>query len=145
MPAGNDVMKQQCDAWGAKNQVDVQADFITSVGAKNILTQAAEAQAKTGHDIQQFPGWEAQNHADQLEPVDDVMKRLMTQYGPVTKAAEYLFTKKKTWVAVPCSAGNQNKGPCGRISVLKDGCGTRRPEDVSRIGAGHGGGRELDL
>jgi ABC-type glycerol-3-phosphate transport system substrate-binding protein len=123
VPAGNEVMKQQCEAWGAKNQVEVQPDFITSNGSKNIMTQAAEAQAKTGHDIQQFPSWETQNHADQLEPVDDVMKRLMAKYGPVTKAAEYLFTKKKTWVAVPCSTGNQNKGPCGRISVLKSVAG----------------------
>ncbi|HVY14272.1 MAG TPA: extracellular solute-binding protein [Rhodopila sp.] len=123
VPAGNEVMKKQCAAWGAKNQVEVQPDFITSNGSKNIMTQAAEAQAKTGHDIQQFPGWETQNHADQLEPVDDVMKRLTAKYGPVTKAAEYLFTKKKSWVAVPCSSGNQNKGPCGRISVLKEVAG----------------------
>src|ERR1700679_2997717 len=77
VPEGNDVMKKQCDAWGAKNQVDVQADFVTSVGSKNILTIAAEAQAKTGHDIQQLPEWEVHNHADDLEPVDDVMKGLI--------------------------------------------------------------------
>lgn len=123
VPEGNEIMKKQCEAWGAKNQVEVQADFITSVGSKNILTIAAEAQAKTGHDIQQLPGWEAHNHADQLEPVDDVMKSLMAKYGNVAKASEYLFTVKKSWIAVPCSAGNQNKGPCGRISVLKNAAG----------------------
>jgi ABC-type glycerol-3-phosphate transport system substrate-binding protein len=123
VPEGNEVMKQQCAAWAAKNQVDVQADFITSNGSKNILTLAAEAQAKTGHDIQQFPGWEVQNHADQLEPMDDVMKRLTAKYGAVTSAAQYLFNIKGHWLAVPCSAGNQNKGPCGRISVLKDVAG----------------------
>jgi ABC-type glycerol-3-phosphate transport system substrate-binding protein len=123
VPEGNEVMKQQCAAWAAKNQVEVQADFITSNGSKNILTLAAEAQAKTGHDIQQFPGWEVQNHADQLEPMDDVMKRLTAKYGAVTSAAQYLFNIKGHWLAVPCSAGNQNKGPCGRISVLKDVAG----------------------
>src|SRR5271156_6939556 len=55
VPEGNEVMKKQCAEWGAKNQVDVQADFVTSVGSKNILTIAAEAQAKTGHDGQQLP------------------------------------------------------------------------------------------
>ncbi|MGH9693756.1 MAG: ABC transporter substrate-binding protein, partial [Bryobacteraceae bacterium] len=69
-------MKKQCEAFGAQHQVEVQADFITSVGSKNLLTIAAEAQAKTGHDVQQFPGWEVQNHADMLEPIDDVMQRL---------------------------------------------------------------------
>ncbi len=123
VPDGNEIMKKQCAAFGAAHQVDVQADFVTSVGAKNLLTIAAEAQAKTGHDIQQFPGWEVQNHADQCEPVDDVMKGLMDQYGPVTPASRYLFNIKGHWLSVPCSAGNQNKGPCGRISVLKDVAG----------------------
>src|SRR6201999_1407276 len=109
VPEGNEVMKRQCDAFSAANQVEVQADFITSVGAKNILTIAAEAQAKTGHDIQQLPGWEGQNHADQLEPLDDVMKRLSDKYGPVAKASEYLFKSKGHWLAVPASSGNQNK------------------------------------
>jgi ABC-type glycerol-3-phosphate transport system substrate-binding protein len=123
VPEGNEVMKQQCAAWGAKNQVEVLPDFITSNGSKNILTLAAEAQAKTGHDIQQFPEWEVQNHADQMEPMDDVMKRLTEKYGAVTAAAQYLFNIKGHWMAVPCSSGNQNKGPCGRISVLKDVAG----------------------
>src|SRR6478609_6062743 len=91
VPEGNEVMKQQCAAFGAKNQVEVLPDFITSNGSKNILTIAAEAQAKTGHDIQQFPEWEVQNHSDQLEPVDDVMGRLTGKYGPVAAASEYLF------------------------------------------------------
>jgi ABC-type glycerol-3-phosphate transport system substrate-binding protein len=123
VPEGNGIMKKQCEAFGAAHQVEVQADFITSVGAKNLLTIAAEAQAKTGHDVQQFPGWEVQNHADQCEPVDDVMKRLTDKYGAVTAAAQYLYNIKGHWLAVPCSAGNQNKGPCGRISVLKDVAG----------------------
>jgi ABC-type glycerol-3-phosphate transport system substrate-binding protein len=120
VPEGNEVMKKQCAAFGAAHQVEVQPDFITSVGSKNILTIAAEAQAKTGHDVQQLPEWEVQNHADQLEPVDDVMKRLIDKYGSVASASQYLFNIKGHWLAVPCSAGNQNKGPCGRISVLKD-------------------------
>jgi len=123
VPEGNGIMKKQCEEFGAAHQVEVQADFITSVGSKNILTMAAEAQARTGHDVQQFPEWEVQNHADQLEPVDDVMKRLTEKYGGVAAASQYLFNIKGHWLAVPCSAGNQNKGPCGRISVLKEVAG----------------------
>lgn len=123
VPAGNDVMKQQCEAFGKAHQVEVQADFITSVGSKNILTIAAEAAAKTGHDVQQFPGWETHNHADQLEPIDDVMKRLTDKYGPANSASEYLFKVKGHWVAIPTSSGTQNKGPCGRISILKEAAG----------------------
>ena len=36
VPEGNAVMAKQCAAFGAAHQVEVQADFITSVGAKNI-------------------------------------------------------------------------------------------------------------
>jgi ABC-type glycerol-3-phosphate transport system substrate-binding protein len=123
VPAGNDIMRKQCEAFGAAHQVEVQADFITSVGSKNLLTMAAEAQAKTGHDIQQFPGWEVQNHADSIEPIDDVMQHLTAQYGPVADISKYLFTVGGRWLSVPASAGNQNKGPCGRISVLKEVAG----------------------
>ncbi len=119
VPAGNDIMKKQCAAWGQKNNVEVQADFVTSMGNKNILTIAAEAQAKAGHDVQQLPNWEVPNHADQLVPMDDVMKTLTDKYGGVSRVAEYLSKIKGHWVAVPFSSGSQNKGPCARISVMK--------------------------
>jgi hypothetical protein len=119
VPAGNDAMKKQCAAWGKKNNVDVQADFITSMGNKNILTIAAEAQAKAGHDVEQFPNWEVHNHSDQLVPMDDVMKRLTEEYGGVSRVAEYLSKIKGHWTAVPFSSGSQNKVPCARISVMK--------------------------
>ncbi|MBN8898399.1 MAG: ABC transporter substrate-binding protein, partial [Rhodospirillales bacterium] len=123
VPSGNAVMKQQVEAWGAKNQVEVQADFVTSVGNKNILTIAAEAQAKTGHDVQAYPTWEVQNQAELMEPLDDVMKTLSDQYGQVNQVCEYLAKIKGHWMAIPTSSGTQYKGPAGRISVLKDKAG----------------------
>jgi ABC-type glycerol-3-phosphate transport system substrate-binding protein len=123
VPAGNEVMTQQVNAWADKNKVEVQLDFITSNGFKNILTIAAEAQARTGHDIQQYPTWEALNQQALLEPIDDVMGRLIAQYGQPTKVAEYLAKVKGHWLAVPTSSGNQCKGPCGRISMFKNYCG----------------------
>jgi ABC-type glycerol-3-phosphate transport system substrate-binding protein len=123
VPSGNDVMQKQVNAWAAKNQVEVQADFITAVGQKNILTIAAEAQAKVGHDIQAFPTWEVHNNSGLLEPMDDVMKRLTDKYGQVNDVCHYLANIKGHWLAVPTSSGTQYKGPCGRISVLKDKAG----------------------
>lgn len=113
VPEGNDVMRKQCEAFGKANQVEVLPDFVTSNGMKNLLTIEAEAQAKTGHDIQQIPGWVAQNHIDQLVPVDDIMKRLTAKYGAVTKAAEYLFSSKGTWVAVPAAPVIRTRGRAG--------------------------------
>ena len=123
VPAGNDAMKKQIAVFSEKHKVEVQADFITSVGNKNLLTLAAEAQAKTGHDVQAFPSWEVNNYANQLEPVDDVMKTLMGKYGEVSASATYLGKVKGRWMAVPSSSGSQNKPPCARISVMKNAAG----------------------
>jgi len=123
VPAGNAMMQKQVQAWADKNKVEVQADFITTNGFKLVLTAAAEAQAGTGHDALAFQTWEVLNHADKLEPMDDVMGRLTAQYGPATKVAEYLTKVKGQWRAVPTSSGNQVKGPCARISMFKDYCG----------------------
>lgn len=123
VPEGNVAMKKQVDAWAKQNHVEVQADFITSVGNKNLLTIAAEAQARTGHDVEQFPTWEVLNNSDNLEPIDDVMGHLTKQYGPVNGVCDYLAKVKGHWLAVPTSTGTQYKGPCARISVLKDKAG----------------------
>ncbi len=123
VPAGNDTMRKQVAAFVDKHKVEVQADFITSVGNKNILTLAAEAQAKTGHDVQAFPNWEIQNHADMLEPMDDLMKQLTGQYGTVSKSVSYLGQVKGRWMAVPSSSGSQNKLPCARISLMESMAG----------------------
>src|SRR5271156_3830786 len=123
VPAGNDAVKKQVAAWSDKTKVDVQADFITSVGFKNVLTLAAEAQAETGHDAFAFPIWTVLNNVDNLEPMDDVMKRLTDEFGPTNQACEYLAKTKGHWMAVPTSSGAQIKAPCGRISVLRDKAG----------------------
>jgi len=105
------------------NKVDVEADFITSVGNKLLLTGAAEAQAKAGHDIMTFRDWEAQNHAEALEPVDGLMKRLEERLGAVNDVSSYLATRGGSWRAIPTTYGSNYKGPCGRISVLKEKAG----------------------
>ncbi|GAC1340721.1 MAG: extracellular solute-binding protein [Acetobacteraceae bacterium] len=136
VPAGNDAMKKQIAAFSEKHKVEVQADFITSVGNKNLLTIAAEAQAKTGHDVQSFPSWEVHNNADSLEPVDDVMKALMDKYGEVSSSATYLGRVKGRWMSVPSSSGSQNKPPCARISMMKEMAGL----DVKAMYPAPGGG-----
>src|SRR5215470_11080241 len=74
VPGGNDVMQ---------NQVEAHVDFITSTGNKLQLTGVAEAQAKAGHDALAFFNWDVFNIADALEPMDDVMGRLIARNGAV--------------------------------------------------------------
>jgi len=119
VPGGNDIMQKQVDAWAAKNKVEVQADFITGNGNKLTMTGAAEAQAKAGHDALTFYNWDVHNYADALEPIDDVMGRLIAANGAATPTCAYLAKVKDKWVAVPTSSGTQTKPPCGRISWFK--------------------------
>ena len=51
VPGANDVSRKIIQEWGEKEKVDVQIDYITSQGEKLRLTMAAEAQAKSGHDL----------------------------------------------------------------------------------------------
>src|ERR1700709_1085886 len=90
VPGANAVMQKQVNAWAEKNKVEVTADFITSSGGKLQLTPAAETQAKAGHDVMTFVNWDAQNYAEFLDPVEDVMKRLIAAHGEVNSAATYL-------------------------------------------------------
>ena len=120
VPGANDTLTGLCKEWGEKEKVEVQVDYITSNGFKNLLTIQAEAQAKSGHDILAFPTWEPLGHADQLEPMDDVMKELIAANGTVNPVVEYLGKGKAGhWVAVPASPGSQVKTPCTRISLMK--------------------------
>src|SRR5215469_11195575 len=89
VPGGNDAMTKQINAWAQKNQVDVTTDYM-SAGNKLVITAAAEEQAKTGHDAIAMAVWEVQNHARALEPVDDVVQRLIAKYGPTNDVNEYL-------------------------------------------------------
>jgi ABC-type glycerol-3-phosphate transport system substrate-binding protein len=119
VPGGNDIMQKQVNAWAAQNKVEVQADFITGNGNKLSMTGAAEAQAKAGHDALTFYNWDVHNYADALEPIDDVMSRLIAANGPANATCTYLAKTKRGWVAVPTSSGTQTKPPCARISWFK--------------------------
>ena len=79
--AKNDTMTRQVNTWADQNKVEVSIDFITSNGFKIQVVQAAEAQAKTGHDFLPFYNWEVNTYANQLEPVDDLVAHMIGQYG----------------------------------------------------------------
>lgn len=123
VPAGNGALRELCAEWGEKNRVNVQVDFITSVGNQNLLTIAAQAQSRSGHDILSFPTWEPAAKSELLEPVDDVMGRLTAKYGAVNAAAEYLGKVKGKWVAIPAVSGTQMKPACVRFDLLKQHAG----------------------
>ena len=123
VPGANQASKTIVEEWAANEKVDVQIDYITSQGNKLLLTTAAEGQAKSGHDILAFPTWRPADHANQLEPVDDIMGPLIKQNGTVNPTVEYLGKSQGHWVAVPATVGSQMKGPCSRLDLMKQHAG----------------------
>ena len=59
VPGANDALTKLCNEWAAKEKVEIKIDYITSQGDKLNLTQAAEAQARSGHDMLTFLAWAA--------------------------------------------------------------------------------------
>ena len=123
VPGANAATKELVEEWSAKEKVEVQMDFIPSQGNKNLLTIAAERQAKSGHDILSMPTWQPAENAKFLEPVDDIMGELIKQNGKVNDTVEYLGKIDGSWVAVPSTPGSQIKGPCSRIDLMKQHAG----------------------
>ena len=123
VPNGTEAMRKQVMAWADKNKVDVTADFITSQGNKLLLTAAAEAQARTGHDFIPFFQWDVLHYADSLEPVDEIIRYLSEKYGDYDPVIKYLATQKGSWVAVPATDPTANLSCCARISMLKNFAG----------------------
>ena len=119
VPTGDAAMKKLVDAWAEKNEVEVQLDFLTAIGSKIEITMAAEAQARTGHDVYAFDQWTVHEYAEKLDPVDDIMKSLMAKYGKIGHAYEYLGVQDGHWMAVPVGWGSSPLPPCGRISLLQ--------------------------
>ena len=64
VPGANIATKTLVEEWAAIEKVDVTIDYIPSQGMKNLITIAAESQARSGHDIFAFPSWQPHGHAE---------------------------------------------------------------------------------
>jgi ABC-type glycerol-3-phosphate transport system substrate-binding protein len=123
VPDANKATQALIDEWAAKEKVEVTVDFITSQGNKLLLTTAAEAQARSGHDVLAFSTWLPAAYAEQLVPVNDVVEPLIKQNGAVNGTVEYLGKVGGKWLGVPATVGSQLKGPVSRIDLMKKHAG----------------------
>ncbi len=119
VPGANDTLTAIVKEWAAKEKVDVSIDYITSNGNKNLVTIAAEAAAKSGHDLLAMPTWWPHAQSELLEPVNDIMEPLIKQNGDVNGTVQYLGQLDGKWLGVPTCVGSQIKGPCSRIDLMK--------------------------
>jgi len=123
VPGANDTLTKLCKEWGEKNKVEINIDYITSQGDKDLLTASAEAQARTGHDIMSHRAWQIAVHRRVLEPLDDVVNNLIKEYGPISPVSEYLAKHEGAWRGIPTTVGSQVKPCCSRIDLYKQHCG----------------------
>jgi ABC-type glycerol-3-phosphate transport system substrate-binding protein len=123
VPGANNASRALAEEWAAREKVELSIDYITSQGNKLLLTLAAEAQAKSGHDIIAMSTWRPAEYAKVLEPVDDIMGPLIKQNGAVNATVEYLGKDQGRWITVPATTGSQIKGPCSRIDLMKQHAG----------------------
>src|SRR3982751_5812419 len=119
VPGANAASTELINQWAAKEKVEVSIDYIPSQGNKNLLTIAAEAQAKSGHDILAMPTWWPHANSELMEPVNDIMEPLIKQNGEVNGTVQYLGQLDGKWLGVPSCVGSQIKGPCPRIDLMK--------------------------
>jgi ABC-type glycerol-3-phosphate transport system substrate-binding protein len=123
VPGANKASTDLVNEWAAKEKVEVSIDYIPSQGNKLLLTTQAEAQAKSGHDIIALSTWFPHAHAENLEPVNDIVEPLLKQNGDVNGTVKYLGVADGKWLGVPACVGSQIKGPCSRIDLMKKHAG----------------------
>jgi ABC-type glycerol-3-phosphate transport system substrate-binding protein len=119
VPGANKTSADLVNEWAAKERVEVQIDYITSQSNKLLLTIAAEAQAKSGHDVLAMTTWLPHANAELLEPVNDIMEPITKQNGELNETVRYLGQSGGKWLGVPTGVGSQIKGPCSRIDLMK--------------------------
>jgi ABC-type glycerol-3-phosphate transport system substrate-binding protein len=123
VPGANEVLAKLCNEWAAKEKVDLTLDFITSQGDKLLITIAAEREARSGHDILAMANWNSRDKAEDLEPVDDLIKSLIADNGPMPELVTFLGREDGHWVTTPTCVGSQAKPPCARIDLMKQFAG----------------------
>jgi ABC-type glycerol-3-phosphate transport system substrate-binding protein len=123
VPGANDVMRKLCQDWAAKEKVDLQIDFVTSQGDKIFLSAAAEAQARSGHDMITLTEWYAPAHMDSLENADDVWAELTKRYGETTASMLYVGKQNGQWIAPPALPNTLTLPSVGRIDIFKEAVG----------------------
>src|SRR5204863_5989469 len=106
VPGANSATTTLVEEWAAREKVAVTIDYIPSQGSKNLITIAAESQARSGHDIFAFPTWQPHGHAESLVPVNDIMDELIRQNGAVNDTVAYLGRANGNWLAVPATVGS---------------------------------------
>ena len=145
-PSVPPAMRKLCEAWAAREKVDLQIDFVSTNGDKILLTLAAEGQARSGHDVVTIPSWYVSGQVGASRTGRRPRRRSSTkQNGKIDWTAEYLGKFDGHWAALPVSTGSPTLPACARIDLLTRSGRHRHHRRCTRPGpAGQGACRRLD-
>ena len=141
VPGANDTLTKLCKEWAAKEKVEIKIDYVTSQGDKLMITSAAEAQAKSGHDMITLPIWYGPAHAADLENCDDVWTELVKRHGPTTASMTYIAKQEGHWIAPPAIPNTLTLPSVGRIDIFKQAVGL----DLTKMYPAKGGTPDKEL
>ena len=99
IPDVDKEIKKHAEEFGKMKGVKVRVD--TTDHHQFAAKKAAEAQAKSGHDIIQNYGADALVYQELMEPVDDLVKELGDQFGGYTSLAAETCQVGGVWKSVP--------------------------------------------
>src|SRR3546814_20623945 len=108
VPGANDTLTKLCNEWAEKSKVEVKLDSITSQGSKNLLTAAAEMQARSGHDILAHPTWQPQDKAMALAPVATIIAALAKPHDAAKYTVKSLNRKHGHTSALTATTNRHN-------------------------------------
>jgi len=111
VPGANKASTDLVNEWAEKAKVEVTVDYIPSQGNKNLLTIAAEGQAKSGHDIIAMPTWWAHANSEQLEPVNDIMGPIIAENGTVNARRAISASSTASGSAFPPASEARSRVP----------------------------------
>ena len=123
VPGANEALRAIVEEWAAESRIELRLDFITSVGAKNVLTARAEARAKVGHDVMVHPAWQIAFHQQQLEPLDDIATEIESAYGPFDEMASFVARIEGRWRGLPAPSGTHAFPMASRVDLLRQHAG----------------------
>lgn len=99
VPTFNPELQRQVEEWGRLRGVEARVDFIAHRDLPAKL--AAEAEARTGHDIVQLRFFDGALHRANLASVGDVAGELERTAGPWLDIAKYVGLVGGEWVGIP--------------------------------------------
>ena len=120
VPGVNKVLENICKEWGDANGVEVNIDFITSIGNKLLLTAQAETRAKTGHDVYSLPTYYTSMFRRSLVPVDEVVTDIIAAHGPLAPSAYFLSQLDGAWLSAPSPTASPNLCSVSRLDLYKE-------------------------